>query len=189
MVIASPNGGEAPLDPKSVEMSAEDAESQAFLKTHESLWLNTEKLCDCAKRVNDFDGIYFVGGHGPMWDLFEDSASLEIIQKLAEKNKIVAAVCHGQAALVNAKLSDGSYLVDGAEVTAFSNAEEDSIGLTEGMPFLLETELLKRGANYIKADEQWGEKVAIGRDGKLITGQNPASAKGVGNAILKTITE
>jgi putative intracellular protease/amidase len=124
-----------------------------------------------------------------MWDFAGDQASLEIIQKLAERNKVVAGVCHGPAALVNAKLSDGSYLVADTEVTAFSNAEEDSIGLMDAMPWALETELSNREAKYVKAAEQFGEKVVVSRNGKLITGQNPNSARGVGEAILKALTE
>ena len=123
-----------------------------------------------------------------MWDLAEDADSLEIIKKLANKNKVVAGVCHGSAALVNAKLSDGTYLVADTEVTGFSNAEEDSIGLSPVMPWMLETELVNRKAMYVKAAEQWGVKVAVGRNGKLITGQNPGSARALGKALLKELT-
>lgn len=123
-----------------------------------------------------------------MFDLATDATSHQIIQEFYESGKVVSAVCHGPAALVNAKLSDGSYLVAGQEVTGFTNTEEDQVQLSSAMPFMLETELGARGGKYVKSSEPWAPKVvASGKGGKLITGQNPASAGPIGEAILAAI--
>lgn len=123
-----------------------------------------------------------------MFDLAGSETSHKIIREFWESNRIVSAVCHGPAALVNAKLSDGSYLIANAPVTGFSNAEEDTVGLTSVMPFKLEDELNKNsGGKYEKAGEQWAPKVVVGKGGRLIMGQNPASAGPVGEAIYEAI--
>ena len=123
-----------------------------------------------------------------MFDLATDETSHQIIREFYESGRIVSAVCHGPAALVNAKLSDGSYLIDGSAVTGFSNAEEDAVGLTSAMPFKLEDQLNKSsGGLFEKAAESWGEKVVVSKNGRLITGQNPASATAVGKAIYKAL--
>ena len=122
-----------------------------------------------------------------MFDLATDTTSQQIIREFYESGKVVSAVCHGPAALVNVKLSDGSYLVNGEPISTFTNTEEDQVGLSQYMPFMLETELEKHGAKIEKADP-WQEKVIVaGKDGRLITGQNPASAAGLGKAVLKAI--
>ncbi|KAK4610416.1 Glyoxalase 3 [Fulvia fulva] len=188
ITIASPKGGEAPLDPSSVEMFKEDAESTRFLKEKEALWKNTEKLETFVGREGEFDAIFYVGGHGPMFDLATDGTSHSLIRSFYESNKVVSAVCHGPAALANVKLSDGSYLIAGKDVTGFTNVEEDQVGLSSAMPFLLETKLVENGGQFIKAEEPWGAKVVnSGLEGRLITGQNPNSAGPVGEAILKAI--
>jgi putative intracellular protease/amidase len=123
-----------------------------------------------------------------MFDLANDETSHQVIREFAESGKVVSAVCHGPAALANAKLSDGSYLIHGAAVTGFSNDEEETVGLTKAMPFLLEDALNKNsGGHFEKAPEPWASKVVVAKNGKLITGQNPASATGVGKAILEAI--
>ncbi|KAJ5287098.1 ThiJ/PfpI family protein [Penicillium angulare] len=191
LTIASPLGGVAPLDPGSVQMFASDPSSQAFLKNNESLWKNTEKLSDIIPRADEFDAIFYVGGHGPMFDLAQDPESLKLIQTFAAARKPVAAVCHGPAVFVNATLPSGESLLAGAEVTGFSNLEEDQVQLSSFMPFMLETELQRKAGSYVKADEPWGPKVVSSRvagfGGALITGQNPASATGVGEAILAAL--
>lgn len=122
-----------------------------------------------------------------MFDLATDETSQRIIQEFYESGKIVSAVCHGPAAFVNVKLSDGSSLINNEPVTAFTNAEEDQAGLTKVMPFLLETQLGKNGAKFEQANP-WQEKVVqAGKDGRLITGQNPASARGMAKAVLKAL--
>ena len=122
-----------------------------------------------------------------MFDLATDQTSQQIIREFYESGKIVSAVCHGPAALVNVKLSNGSYLIDNEPVTAFTNTEEDLMQLSQHMPFMLETELQKNGAKFEQADP-WKEKIIVaGKGGRLITGQNPASAAGMGKAILRAI--
>jgi putative intracellular protease/amidase len=184
MTIASPAGGEAPLDPASIEMFKSDAGSVAFLqKKH--LWENTAKLSTFLGKADEFDAIFFPGGHGPMFDLAGDATSQKLIAEFAEKGKVVSAVCHGPAALVNVKLSNGKHLLEGKKVTGFTNVEEEQVGLTKVVPFLLEDALKQAGATVEKAAEPWGEKVVV--DGKLVTGQNPASSKAVGEAIVKAL--
>ncbi|KAI9801496.1 MAG: hypothetical protein M1833_002728 [Piccolia ochrophora] len=186
--IASPAGGEAPLDPSSVEMFKEDKPSVDFLNTQSALWKNTEKLSSFLGRSNDFAAIFYVGGHGPMFDLANDPTSVLLLHEFAEANKVISAVCHGPAAFVNAKTAKGTHLLADVAVTGFSNAEEDGVGLSAAMPFSLEDELQKAsGGRFEKAAEPWGEKVVVAKGGRLITGQNPASASGVGKAILQAI--
>ena len=224
ITIASPAGGEAPLDPSSIDKS--DKISAEFLSNKETLWKHTEKLSSFIGRAKEFDAIFYVGGHGrkchllcsshraifppdllypqlvaivseeltcgpiAMFDLATDETSHQLIREFYESGRVVAAVCHGPAALVNAKLSDGSYLVRNAAITGFSNDEEDAVGLTSAMPFLLETELNKNsGGHFQKAFAAWGEKVVVAKDGRLITGQNPASATAVGKAIYEAISK
>ena len=187
ITIASPKGGEAPLDPSSVEQFKEDAESTKFLKEKESLWKNTEKLSTFLGKADQFDGIFYVGGHGPMYDLAIDSESQQLIKEFYESGKVVSAVCHGPAALVNVKLSDGTHLVKGQEVAAFTDAEEDQVGLSQAVPFLLESQLATHGAKIVKADAWQPKVVTSGKNGKLITGQNPASAGPIGEAILAAL--
>src|SRR4051812_16041573 len=123
-----------------------------------------------------------------MFDLATDATSHELIREFWESSKIVSSVCHGPAALVNVKLSDGSYLVANKAVTGFSNSEEDAYDFTSAMPFLLETELRNHGGDYVKADELFGVMVvASGVGGKLITGQNPPSAAAIGKALLEAV--
>lgn len=125
-----------------------------------------------------------------MFDLANNETSHQVIREFFEAGRVVAAVCHGPAALTNVKLSDGSYLINNSDVTGFSNDEEDTVGLSKAMPFMLEDELNKNsGGRFKKASAQWGLNVVIGKDGKLITGQNPASATAVGEAILNAISK
>lgn len=131
VTVASPKGGEAPLDPSSVEAFKSDAESVEFLNTKSALWKNTHKLSEFAGRASEFAAIFYVGGHGPMFDLATDATSHAIIREFWESGKVVSAVCHGPIALANVKLSDGSYLVDGSAVTGFTNAEEDAVSLSK----------------------------------------------------------
>lgn len=185
ITVASPKGGEAPLDPSSVEAAKDDV-SVNFLKNNSSVWKNTEKLENFVGKASSFDAIFYVGGHGPMFDLVDNKTSQQLIREFWEAGKIVSAVCHAPAVFYDAKLSDGSLLVAGKEVTAFTNEEEKQAGLTEAVPFLPEDALQKAsGGKFVKAAEPWGEKVVV--SGRLITGQNPASATGVGEAIAKAL--
>lgn len=185
ITVASPAGGEAPLDPSSVEAAKDDV-SVNFLNDNQQVWKNTQKLDSFIGKAKEFDAIFYVGGHGPMFDLVDNPTSQQLIREFWEADKVVAAVCHAPAVLYDVKLSDGSLLVAGKEVTAFTNAEEEQVGLTDAVPFLPENALQKAsGGRFVKAAEPWGEKVVV--TGKLITGQNPASATGVGVAIAKAL--
>jgi putative intracellular protease/amidase len=156
------------------------------LKNDEKVWKTTQKLSDFVGKAKDFDAIFYVGGHGPMFDLVDDPTSQQLIKEFWEADKIVSAVCHAPAVLYDVKLSDGSLLIAGKEVTAFTNVEEEQAGLTKAVPFLPEDALNKAsGGKFVKAAEPWGEKVVV--VGRLITGQNPASATGVGEAIAKAL--
>ncbi|KIM95746.1 hypothetical protein OIDMADRAFT_59526 [Oidiodendron maius Zn] len=188
IVVASPAGGAAPLDPSSVEAFKSDPQCVGFLNTQTALWKNTQKLSDFLGRAGEFHAIYFVGGHGPMFDLATSSVSHQLVNEFWSAGKVVSAVCHGSAALAFIRTANGTSLLAGSEVTGFSNAEEDAIQLGEAVPFKLEDKLSKAsGGHYVKADSLWGVKIAVARDGRLITGQNPASAAAVGEAILKSI--
>ena len=184
ITLASPEGGQPPLDPKSDEADfqtdatrrfKEDADAQAALA-------NTVRLADISPE--NFDAVFYPGGHGPLWDLAEDRSSITLIESMYASGKPVAAVCNAPAVLKHAKNSDGSPLVKGKSVTGFSNTEEDAVQLTEIVPFLLEDELKARGGNYSKADD-W-HPYAI-TDGNLITGQNPASSELAAKAVLEMI--
>lgn len=164
-------------------MFKEDEESQRFLKDHKALWENTKALSQF--NASDFDAVFYPGGHGPVFDLVKDSKSQELIKDFYEAGKPTAAVCHGPVVFTYVKLSNGSLLVNGKTVTGFTNTEEEQVGLLKSMPVVLEDELQKNGAKFVKADEPWGARTVV--DGNLISGQNPASARGVGEAIAKAL--
>ncbi|KAJ5248257.1 hypothetical protein N7489_002414 [Penicillium chrysogenum] len=185
LTIASPKGGEAPLDPASVKMFESDEASQKFLKEQKALWTNTHKLADMLPRAGEFDAIFYVGGHGPMFDLTEDPTSLALIQTFAAANKPVAAVCHGPCVLLNATAPSGVPLISGVGVTGFSNAEEDAVSLSAAMPFMLETELGRvSGGKYVKAAEPWGRWLLLGRrlgrGRRLLRGRIPGRRRELG---------
>jgi len=185
ITVASPKGGESPLDPASVEAAKDDVSVQ-FLNNDQQVWKTTQKLEDFVGKAKDFDAIFYVGGHGPMFDLVDSPTSQQLIREFWEAGKVVSAVCHAPAVFYNAKLSDGSLLVAGKEVTAFTNVEEEQAGLTDAVPFLPENALQKAsGGKFVKAAEPWGPKVVV--QGKFITGQNPASATGVAEAIATAL--
>jgi len=188
ITIASPLGGAAPLDPSSVEAFKSDAVSVKFLKDRESLWKNTEKLSSFLGMAGEFEAIFFVGGHGPMFDLATDETSHKLLNEFYTHNKIISAVCHGPAALTHVKLPSGGYLLDGQPVTGFSNTEEDAVGLSSAMPFSLEDKLNEAtGGKFEKAKEDWSSHVVVARGGRLITGQNPASAGPLGEKVYEAI--
>jgi putative intracellular protease/amidase len=169
-------------------MFANDQIAQDFLANQSALWENTAKLSTFLGHAKEFDAIYFVGGHGPMLDLATNKDSQALVVEFYESGRIVSAVCHGPAALVNVKLSNGEFLIAGAEVTGFSNAEEDSIDYSKFMPFMLEDELNKKsGGRFVKAEKDWGEKVVVARGGRLITGQNPFSAEKLANELYESM--
>jgi len=184
ITLASPNGGQPPLDPKSDEPDFQTEATERFKKDADAqaVLANTLKLSDIS--ADDYDAVFYPGGHGPLWDLAEDQNSIALIESMYSAGKPVAAVCHAPAVFRHTKAPDGSPLIKGKSVTGFSNTEEDAVQLSEVVPFLLEDELKAKGANYSKADD-W-HPYAI-TDGNLITGQNPASSDPVAKAVLENI--
>ena len=181
-VIASIKGGKPPIDPAS--MSIIDPVSKKFWddEKFQRKLENSLKLDDVDAK--DYVAIFFAGGHGVMWD-FADSAAIDkVTREIYENGGVVSAVCHGPAALVNVKLSNGNYLVNGKNLTAFTNAEEDEAQGTDIVPFMLETELKNHGAKH-HAAANWSNNVVV--DGRLVTGQNPASASSIGDEVVKVL--
>jgi putative intracellular protease/amidase/alkylhydroperoxidase/carboxymuconolactone decarboxylase family protein YurZ len=179
--IASIKGGEAPLDGLEDLNDPINARYWADADFRKAI-SHTLKLDDV--KASDYDAIFFAGGHGTMWDFRDSPAVLKLVPEFYESGKIVSAVCHGPAALVNVKLSDGSYLIAGKNVAGFTNGEEEEVQSTNVVPFLLEDALIKNGANY-KHAPNWNDNIAI--DERLITGQNPQSAASVGKALVKML--
>jgi putative intracellular protease/amidase len=177
--IVSPKGGKAPLDPDSFDL--DDGVNAAFWNSPKlrSALENTRSPSEV--RAEDYAAIYFAGGHGAMWDLPDDAAIAALTAKIYEQGGVVGAVCHGPAALTNVKLSNGNYLVKDLYVAAFTNDEEREVGLAEVVPFMLADRLVERGAHHDPAPN-WQIKVCT--SGHLVTGQNPASATRVGDAML-----
>lgn len=184
IILASPKGGQPPIDPKSDQPDFQTDDTRRFENddSAKQQLANTIRLENA--RPEDFDAVFYPGGHGPLWDLTDNADSLRLIETLYAAGKPVATVCHAPAVLVNAKDQDGKYLVENKNLTAFSNSEEDGVGLSQVVPFLLEDALKKRGAVYHKG-EDWASFVQV--DGHLITGQNPASSAETAQALLKLV--
>lgn len=182
--FVSPEGGPAPIDPKSHDLS--DPVNRAFLENDRYAFQLANTLTPDLVKTGDYVGIFYAGGHGTMYDLADNEALQALTREIYEDGGVVGAVCHGPVGLVNVTLSDGSYLVDGKRVAAFTNEEEEAVGLTEVMPFLLEDVLVERGATMVEAPN-FQKSVAV--DGRLVTGQNPASATGVGEAMREALRE
>lgn len=186
LTIASPKGGQPPVDPKSESPDAQTPATKRFYSDNEAIdkVAHTMKLSEVNE--TDYDAVFYPGGHGPLWDLATDAISISLIEEFYKNNKPVAFVCHAPAALINVKTPNGEPLVKGKEVTGFSDTEEEAVKLTKVVPFLLEDELKKLGAKYSKGND-WSSYVK--KDGLLITGQNPASSEAVAKMLLTTINE
>ncbi len=184
ITIASPLGGQPPVDPKSEAPDAQTPATKRFYADLDAIdkVANTIKLSDV--KQDDYDAVFYPGGHGPMWDLANDKTSIKLIEDFYNTQKPVAFVCHAPAALNKVKAENGQPLVKGKKVTGFSDTEEEAVGLTKVMPFLLEDELKKLGAHYSKGAD-FGSFAE--QDGLLITGQNPASSEAVAKLLLKTL--
>ncbi|MDR6093081.1 type 1 glutamine amidotransferase domain-containing protein [Stenotrophomonas sp. SORGH_AS_0321] len=173
IVLASPKGGQPPLDPKSNEPDFQTALTRRFEADAEAnAQLASTVRLDSVSQA-DFDTVFYPGGHGPLWDLAEDHDSISLIEAFIEAGKPVALVCHAPGVLRHVKAATGRPLVEGLQVTGFTNTEEEGVGLTQVVPFLVEDELKANGGQYSKGPD-WGSYVV--RDGLLITGQNPASS-------------
>lgn len=178
--FVSPKGGKAPVD----GFNLDDATNKEFWENKE--YRNKVEHTHTPAEINpdEYAGIFYAGGHGAMWDLADNTALAGIAQRIYENNGIVGAVCHGPAGLVNIQLNNGKYLVDGKKINAFTNEEEAAVKLENVVPFALETKLIERGAKFEKSG-LWQPHVTV--DGRLVTGQNPQSAKAVGEAMLKLL--
>lgn len=185
ITIASPKGGQPPIDPRSADPSSATEDTKRFDKDSalQEKLANTLKLADINQ--SDYDAVFYPGGHGPLWDLVSDKNSISLIESFYTNDKPIAFVCHAPAVLKNVKIN-GDYLVKGKKVTGFSNAEEEAVGLTKIVPFLLEDAMKSNGAAYSKG-ENWAP-YAI-EDGLLITGQNPASSKLVAQKLVEQLNK
>ena len=184
ITLASPAGGQPPLDPKSDAPDFQTSATERFKRDSvaQAALASTVKLSEVS--AEDYDAVFYPGGHGPLWDLAEDTDSIGLIEAFYGAGKPVAAVCHAPAVLRHARAADGSPLVQGKSVTGFSNTEEEAVQLSAVVPFLLEDELKARGGNYSRA-EDWHPYAVT--DGQLITGQNPASSELVAKALLERL--
>ncbi|RBL82251.1 type 1 glutamine amidotransferase domain-containing protein [Streptomyces cavourensis] len=181
LTLASPKGGQPPLDPKSDDLDAQTDDTRRFRQdpAAQQRLAATRRLAEV--QAADYDAVFYPGGHGPLWDLAEDPKSVSLIETMLAAGKPVAAVCHAPGVLRHAKTADGKPLVQGRQVTGFSNAEEAAVQLTDVVPFLVEDQLAALGGLYTKGPD-WQPYVVS--DGLLITGQNPASSVGVAQALL-----
>src|SRR5262249_26042468 len=186
LVLASPKGGQPPLDPKSNEPNFQtdlthrfEADAAAKAQLAATVALETVKQ-------QDYDTVFYPGGHGPMWDLAEDRHSIRLLESFVAAGKTFAVVCHSTGALRHVRTPDGKPLLAGKTVTGFTNGEEEEVGLTKVVPFLVEDELMNLGATFSKV-KNWGVHTVI--DGNLITGQNPASSGPAARLLLATLNK
>ena len=186
IVIASPKGGQVPVDPTSIQKDALTLNAIRFTNDPDASksLSHSRKLADI--NAEDFDVLFLPGGHGPMWDLAENSELGHILSVFKKHGRLVGAVCHGPAGLLAGNMDKASSFVKGRKLTAFTNEEEKSVGLQDTVPFLLEDRLKKAGAQFKKAGAM---EVHVVRDGNLVTGQNPASSGPVAQMLLKTLNE
>lgn len=184
ITVASPKGGQPPVDPKSELPEAQTIASHRYYNDHILLVKVASSLELNEIDQDDYDAVFYPGGHGPLWDLSKDENSIQLIEDFYRHDKPIAFVCHAPAALMMVKDANGDPLVKGKEVTGFSNTEEEAVKLTTIVPFLLEDELTKLGANYSKGTD-WS--VHVKKDGLLITGQNPASSEEVAKLLLQML--
>ncbi|WP_312457540.1 type 1 glutamine amidotransferase domain-containing protein [Pseudescherichia sp.] len=184
IVLASPKGGKPPLDPKSNEPDAQTELTHRFEADADAMTqlANTVRLDSVSQA--DFDTVFYPGGHGPLWDLAEDKHSIALIESFIAAGKHVALVCHAPGVLRHVKAPEGKPLVEGRKVTGFTNTEEEAVGLTDVVPFLVEDELIAKGGIYSKG-EDWSSYVVT--DGLLITGQNPGSSAATAEQLLKQL--
>lgn len=185
LTLASPKGGQPPLDPKSNEPDFQTELTRRFEKddSAKAQLASTKRLSEVSHE--GFDAVFYPGGHGPMWDLANDANSVKLIETTLAAGKPVALVCHAPGVLRDVKGADGKPLVAGKSVTGFTNSEEDAVGLTSVVPFLVEDMLKEKGGRFSKGPD-WAPYVL--EDGLLITGQNPASSEAGAKALLKRLS-
>lgn len=186
LVLTSPKGGKPPLDPKSNEPANQTDETRRFEADPEAMDALAHTVRLDTVSVDDFDTVFYPGGHGPLWDLAEDPTSVRLIETTLRAGKPLALVCHAPGVLRHAVNPDGTPLVQGKKVTGFTNSEEEGVHLTEVVPFLVEDELVRLGGDYSKGQD-WAPYVLL--DGLLITGQNPASSGPTADVLIDLVTK
>ena len=186
VTLASPKGGQPPLDPKSHEAGSETEATRRFAQGRQAQQALADTVLLSSVSHEEFDAVFYPGGHGPLWDLAEDQDSLTMIQSMDAAGKPVAAVCHAPGVFRHAKLHNGRPLIEGKRVTGFSNSEEEAVGLTKVVPFLVEDALKQCGGQYSKGPD-WSSYVVV--DDNLVTGQNPASSEEAARTVLKLLKE
>jgi putative intracellular protease/amidase len=184
VTIVTPKGGQAPIDPTSEAESALTGATDRYYKDEsvQQLIAHTKKLSDVS--ASDFDGVFYPGGHGPLWDLANDADSIKLIKDFYKTKKPIGAVCHAPGVFKNVVLNNGEPFVKGKNVTGFSNSEETAVKLVDVVPFLVESELIKLGGHYSKGAD-WS--VHVVKDGLLVTGQNPASSENVAKELIQLL--
>ncbi len=185
VTLASPAGGQPPLDPKSDEADAQTEATRRFKSdaAAQAALAHTARLATVSGE--GYDAVFYPGGHGPLWDLAEDAHSIQLIEAMSAAGKTVAAVCHAPAVFRHTRAADGQPLVKGRHVTGFTNSEEDAAQLSQIVPFLVQDMLVENGGKYSKGPD-WQPHVVT--DGKLVTGQNPASSLAAAQAVLAQLT-
>lgn len=184
ITLASPVGGQPPVDPKSLEPDARTEATRRFLDDDEARSLLADTTRMESLNPEDFEAIFYPGGHGPLWDLTEDINSISLIESFHRRGKPIGCVCHGPAVLLHARGPDGFPILKGKRVTGFSNSEESVVQLTEVVPFMVEDSLKLKGGIYSKGVD-WASHIEV--DDNLVTGQNPASSKAAAEAIVQLI--
>lgn len=186
ITLASPKGGKPPLDPKSNEPDFQTEQTHRFEADADAVAQLAETIRLDSVSQADYDAVFYPGGHGPLWDLAEDKHSIALIEAFLAANKNVALVCHAPGVLRHVKTPEGNPLVQGKKVTGFTNSEEEAVGLTRVVPFLVEDELIAKGGIYSKGAD-WSSYVVS--DGLLITGQNPTSSAATAAQLIKQLAE
>jgi putative intracellular protease/amidase len=186
ITLASPTGGQPPIDPNSELPDFQTSATDRFDndESAQAKLAATKKLIEV--NASDYDAVFYPGGHGPLWDLTENTTSIQLIEQFLQQQKPVAAVCHASAVFLNVNDETGAPIVKGRVVTGFSNSEEDAVGLTQVVPFLLEDELTKKGGDYQKVDD-WN--VLAVQDGLIISGQNPASSEAAAKKVISHLNK
>ena len=184
IVLASPKGGQPPLDPKSDDPDAQTDDTRRFKGDPEAQAALASTVVLSSVKAEDFDAVFYPGGHGPLWDLANDADSIALIEAFAKADKPTGFVCHAPGVLKSVNGPDGKPLVNGRKVTGFTNSEEEAVGLTDVVPFLVENVLTANGGEYSKGPD-WGSYVLT--DVKLVTGQNPGSSHAAAEALLKLL--
>ncbi|MBD0266656.1 MAG: type 1 glutamine amidotransferase domain-containing protein [Cyanobacteria bacterium Co-bin8] len=184
VTLASPAGGQPPVDPRSSEPESQTEATQRFEQDSEAQALLAQTVALSAVKPEEYDAIFFPGGHGPMWDLATDEGNARLVEAFYQQGKVIGAVCHGPAALVLAQDGQGQSILKGKQVTGFTNEEEVAVDLDQVVPFALETRLAELGGQF-SGGAKFEPKVVV--DGRLVTGQNPASSEPAAKALIQAL--